>query len=61
MDTVLNKIIKENKEVYITGDFNIDLLIYNNIPKHQEFYDLMSAMGIFPKSFILNIFKKLKN
>ena len=48
MDTTLNKLTKENKEVYITGDFNIDLLKYDIIPKYQEFYNLMTAHGHLP-------------
>ena len=32
MEKTLSKINKENKEVYITGDFNIDLLKYEIVP-----------------------------
>ena len=49
VDTTLNKLNKENKEVYISGDFNIDLLKYNSISKHQEFYNLMTANGYLPQ------------
>ena len=49
VESTLNKLNKENKEVYITGDFNIDLLKYNSISKHQEFYNLMTANGYLPQ------------
>ena len=49
VDTTLNKLNKENKQVYISGDFNIDLLKYNSIYKHQEFYNLMTANGYLPQ------------
>ena len=38
---------KENKDVYITGDFNIDLLKYDTNPKYQEFYNLVTAIGFY--------------
>ena len=40
---------KENKDVYITGDFNIYLLKYVNNPKYQEFYNLVTANGFLPQ------------
>ena len=36
---------KENKEAYISGDFNIDLLKYESNPKYREFYNLVTANG----------------
>ena len=36
---------KENKEVYIAGDFNIDLLKLDNFPSYLEFYNLMTSNG----------------
>ena len=44
----LAKIGKENKEVYITGDFNIDLLKYETNPKYREFYNFMTSNGYLP-------------
>ena len=36
----LKIIAKENKEVYICGDFNIDLLKTESINSNQEYYNL---------------------
>ena len=43
-----NKINKENKEVYICGDFNFDLLKYENVNHCQEFYNTMTCNGYLP-------------
>ena len=48
MEITLGKINKENKEVYLAGDFNIDLLKYDTIPKYQDFYKLMASNGFLP-------------
>ena len=39
---------KQNKDVYIAGDFNIDLLRYEKDTKFKEFYNLMSSYGYLP-------------
>ena len=39
---------KEDKEVYISGDFNIDLLKYNSNNYYKEFYDLMTSYVFLP-------------
>ena len=44
----LNKLCKENKEVYLAGDFNIDLLKYETNNKYQDFYNLLSSSGFLP-------------
>ena len=45
MKKTLSKINKENKEVYLTGDFNIDLLKYDIVPRYQNFYNMMASNG----------------
>ena len=45
----LSNLNKENKDVYITGDFNIDLFKYDNNPKYQEFYNLVTENGFLPQ------------
>ena len=45
MDTSINK---ENKEVDICGDFNFDLLKYENVNHCQEFYNTMTCNGYLP-------------
>ena len=53
MEKTLSKINKENKEVYITGDFNIDLLKYEFVPEYQD--NMMSSNGIFLKSLCQHV------
>ena len=48
MDKTLNKIVQENKEIYICGDFNIDLLKMNDFDSHLEFYTLLNSHGLLP-------------
>ena len=49
MKHILYKLNEENKEVYISGDFNIDLLKYESEPKYQEFYHLLVSNGFLPQ------------
>ena len=44
----LTKITKENKECYILGDFNIDLLKYETSNKHQHFLNTLTSVGFLP-------------
>ena len=48
IDLVLSTITKENKEIYICGDFNIDLLKSDSISICSHFYDLLSSSGFLP-------------
>ena len=49
MTTCLEKLNRENKEIYISGDFNIDLLKYDTNKKYQEFYNQMTICGFLPQ------------
>ena len=49
MSNCLNKLNKENKEVFIAGDFNIDLLKYDANIKYSDFYNLMTSSGFLPQ------------
>ena len=49
MKNCLDKLNKENKEIYISGDFNIDLLKYDSNKKYQEFYNQMTTSGFLPQ------------
>ena len=40
---------KENKEIYICGDFNTNLLKYDEDSVVQEFYDLMTSQSFIPQ------------
>ena len=49
LEETLSKISSENKEIYICGDFNIDLLKLDSNTKYKQFYDLMCSYGFAPK------------
>ena len=49
LEKCLNKLGKENKEIYICGDFNIDLLKIEEDHGYQEFYNLLCSYGYLPK------------
>ena len=49
LEKCLNKLAKEKKEVYLCGDFNIDLLKIDNNNNYQEFYNLLCSYGYLPK------------
>ena len=48
LDTILQTLAKENKEIYICGDFNIDILQIYEKTSYLEFYNLLSSYGLLP-------------
>ena len=44
----LTTLLIENKECYVTGDFNLDLLIYDTCSKHKEFLNTMTSFVFLP-------------
>ncbi len=44
----MKKISKENKEIYICGDFNIDLLKIDKGTYFLDFYNILNSYGILP-------------
>ena len=48
LEVCITKIKKENKLIFLCGDFNSDLLKYENTNNYKKFYDLLSSYGIFP-------------
>ena len=48
LESCVSKISKENKIIYLCGDFNSDLLKYDSNNNYKKFYDLLSSYGIFP-------------
>ena len=48
LETSLKKVVNENKEVYICGDFNIDLLEVDEISNYQLYYNLLCSFGFLP-------------
>ena len=46
---IVEKLSKANKNVVLTGDFNIDLLKVNEREKYAEFFDLLISLGFLPK------------
>ena len=53
MKNLFLKLNKENKEVYICGDFNINLLKYYGEIVVQDFYNLMYSNGYLPQINLL--------
>ena len=51
MENIFNKLTKENKELYLCGDFNIDLLKIDDINSHKKFYELLCSYGLLPQIF----------
>ena len=49
LEKCLKIIAKENKEVYICGDYNIDLLKTESINSNQEYYNLICSYGFLPQ------------
>ena len=47
-EKALSKVTKENKECYISGDFNINLLNYDQNKISTDFLDLMSSAAFLP-------------
>ena len=41
--------MKENKEIYVCGDFNIDLIKMDEIINYKKFYGLMSSYRLLPQ------------
>ena len=48
MNATFTRLNKEKKEVYIAGDFNIDLLKYESNAKCRDFYNLVTSYGYLP-------------
>ena len=44
----LTTINKENKECYLSGDFNIDLLKYDILNTHRDFLNMITSFGYLP-------------
>ena len=48
LNTLLDKISKENKSVFLLGDFNVDLLKYDKHAPTNEFLDSLSSRMFLP-------------
>ena len=48
LETTLKKITSENIEVYLCGDFNIDLLKIEEVNNYQLYYYLLCSYGFLP-------------
>ena len=49
LEKCLNTLTKENKEIYLCGDFNIDLLQIETNNHNQQFYNMLCSYGFLPK------------
>ena len=45
---LFGKLSKENKQVFLLGDFNIDLLNYNDHQPTNEFLDSLASNSFLP-------------
>ena len=45
---ILSRIFKDNKQCYVMGDFNLDLLQYNHHTPTQEFFDTLFSHAFIP-------------
>ena len=48
LDEILDKLSKENKTIFLLGDFNINLLNYDIHPPTNEFLDSLLSHYFFP-------------
>ena len=48
IDSTLKKLNGENKEIYLCGDFNIDLLKINSNENYLSFYNLLTCYSLLP-------------
>ena len=48
LESTLKTVSSENKEIYICGDFNIDLLKLNDKTNYLTFYNLLCSYGLLP-------------
>lgn len=49
MENTLKILSKEGKDVYISGDFNIDLLKLEKVDSYNNFYNLLVSFGYLPQ------------
>ena len=49
LEKSLHILTKENKEIYLCGDFNIDLLQIETNNSYKQFYDMLCSYGFLPK------------
>ena len=48
LNTLLDKVPKEQKSVFLLGDFNVNLLNYNNHNPTNEFLDSLTSNSFAP-------------
>ena len=48
LNTLLDKLSKENKQVFLLGDFNVNLLNYNDHQPTNEFLDSLASNSFIP-------------
>ena len=49
-EPILDKIEKEKKNVIVSGDFNINLLLTNRRECYQQFFDMLITRGLVPQA-----------
>ena len=49
-EPILEKIEKEKKNLIVSGDFNINLLLTNRRESYQQFFDMLITRGLIPQA-----------
>ena len=47
LEIMIRKVSNPNKSMFLCGDFNLDLLKYNNNLPTKRFVDMMFSLGMF--------------
>ena len=50
MEPILDKLDKEKKNLIVSGDFNINLLLINRRECYQHFFDMLITRGLIPQA-----------
>ena len=48
IETILHNLVRENKNIFILGDFNINLLNCINHPASENFLNMMNSNYLLP-------------
>ena len=49
MESCIQKLLKENKNIFICGDFNSDWLKIDKVSNYRKFYELMNSYSLLPQ------------
>ena len=61
LNPVLDKLMAENKKIFLTGDFNVDLMKTDTDFNTSNFFDTITSNLIVPHNISYKYHSKLKN